>query len=490
VLRRRSALISQTLHGDNNLFPELTTSNPAINRAYRIAMGDLIGNIRSFRDGLLEKPEPVLLAGLDYDTPWTRDAAINVWNGLGLVWPDVSRNTLLAVLERRGNQPTIGGQYWDAVIWAVGAWSYYLHTGDRGFLGLALEAVKSSLDQFERDEFDERWGLFRGPAVYGDGVSAYPDRYSPGGTSSILDWVKSNPEKKARRGFGIPMMALSTNCVYARAYRIAGMMSRELGVESNPIYERRASQLFESIQKHFWNSELGTFNYMIDSEGACDFQEGLGHALAILFDLATDEQAGSILSKQPLTPAGIPCVWPTFPRYAALGGFGRHSGTVWPFISGFWGEAALKHGRADLFEHEFFTLTAHINHDAQCAEIYHPETGEIYGGLQEAGSGPGGMQWTSCACQSWTASAYLRILLTGLFGLRFSAKGITFQPHLPPPSGRAQIGALHYRTCKLTVTVEGAGGRVIECHRNGAQSQPFLPAGLHGEQHIHLRMSD
>jgi len=97
-------------------FAEMKTSNPAVNRAYRIAMGDLLGNVRMFRDGLLDQSLPVLLAGLDYDTPWTRDAAINVWNGLGLFWPDVSRNTLLAVLEIRRDPPYIGGQYWDAII--------------------------------------------------------------------------------------------------------------------------------------------------------------------------------------------------------------------------------------------------------------------------------------------------------------------------------------------------------------------------------------
>lgn len=82
-------------------YPTLQTGNPHVNQAYRIAMGDLVGNVQPFQDGQLESPQPVILAGLDYDTPWTRDAAINVWNGLGPICPEVSRNTLLSVLERR-----------------------------------------------------------------------------------------------------------------------------------------------------------------------------------------------------------------------------------------------------------------------------------------------------------------------------------------------------------------------------------------------------
>ena len=72
------------------LYPSLQTNNPVVNRAYSIALGDLMGNIQPFQDGLLETPQPVLLAGLDYATPWTRDAAINVWNGVGLIWPQVA----------------------------------------------------------------------------------------------------------------------------------------------------------------------------------------------------------------------------------------------------------------------------------------------------------------------------------------------------------------------------------------------------------------
>ena len=468
----------------------MTTSNPAVNRAYRIALGDLTGNVRPLRDGLLDEPQPVILAGLDYDTPWTRDAAINVWNGLGLMWPGTARNTLLSVLERHTEGLRIGGQYWDAMIWAQGAWSYYLYTGDREFLALALEAVSNSLERFEVEEFDASYGLFRGPAVYGDGVAAYPDRYTSGGTSSILDWVKTAGAQKAAGGFGLPMMALSTNCVYVQAYRIAAWMARELRQDPSPACDDCAAALTDRIQAHFWDPARGAFKYLVDDAGGCDAQEGLGNALAILFEIASPEQARAVLANQPLTGAGIPCVWPAFPRYAAAGGFGRHSGTVWPFISAFWGEAALAHGRADLFEREFNLLTAAINRDGQCSEIYHPLTGEIHGGLQEGGSGADGMQWASCARQSWTASGYLRMILGGLFGLRFSAEGVNFQPYLPAGIERLHISGLPYRACKLDLTLEGRGGRVIEFRWKGTQTRPFLPAGLRGDQRIEIRLAE
>ena len=33
-----------------------------------------------FKDGILENEDDVIIAGLGYTTPWTRDAAINTWN--------------------------------------------------------------------------------------------------------------------------------------------------------------------------------------------------------------------------------------------------------------------------------------------------------------------------------------------------------------------------------------------------------------------------
>lgn len=464
----------------------LTTNEPAINRAFRIAMGDLSGNIQPFKDGLLDEACPVILAGLDYDTPWTRDAAINVWNGLGLAQPHASRNTLLAVLERSDAGIRIGGQYWDAIIWAMGAWAYYLYTGDRDFLRLAEEAVRNSLRRFEAEERDPETGLFRGPAVYGDGVAAYPDRYSPGGTSSILDWVRANPGKRAPAGYGIPMHALSTNCVYAQAYRVAGQMRRELGLPEDAEVEAQGEALAERIRQRYWNHEKGTFNYILDAQGGSDHQEGLGHAFALLFGLADADQARLVLDRQVITPHGIPCVWPSYARYTAQGGFGRHSGTVWPFISAFWGEAALLHHRPDLFEREFKQFTDTLNRHGQCAEIVHPETGEVYGGLQENGSGPDGLQWASCMRQTWSASAYLRMVLTGLLGLRFSTAGLTFAPHLPAGLQRVHLSGLSYRGSSLEITVLGQGSRITAFQLDGEQVEPALRASLTGQHTIEV----
>ena len=58
-----------------------------------------------------------VLAGMHYDRPWTRDAAINSWNALSFIWPDLAEETLTAVLtDDQQTGVRIGGQYWDAII--------------------------------------------------------------------------------------------------------------------------------------------------------------------------------------------------------------------------------------------------------------------------------------------------------------------------------------------------------------------------------------
>jgi hypothetical protein len=109
--------------------PILHTDNPTVDKAFRIAIGDLPGNVVTYKAGLLEQPVPVIFAGLDYSAPWTRDASINAWNGASLIIADVCRNTLLACVVRADGQVRIGekyGQYWDAVVWATGARNHYL----------------------------------------------------------------------------------------------------------------------------------------------------------------------------------------------------------------------------------------------------------------------------------------------------------------------------------------------------------------------------
>ena len=91
--------------------PYLSTSNKNINTAYRLAISTLAANILPFKDGILTEERPVMIAGLGYTTPWTRDASINTWNAGGLICPEVALDTLKSVVGKNEKGYFIDGEY-------------------------------------------------------------------------------------------------------------------------------------------------------------------------------------------------------------------------------------------------------------------------------------------------------------------------------------------------------------------------------------------
>ncbi len=231
---------------------------------------------------------------------------------------------------------------------------------------------------------------------------------------------------------------------------------------------------------------------MVGPLGKCDCQEGLGSAYALLFGIAEGPRAEAVFAHQHVTPAGLPCGWPNLPRYESKDGmsFGRHIGTVWPQIQGFWAEAAARAGKSAVFAHELFNLAAHAARDKQFAEIYHPLTGRIYGGLQER-EGKGIVLWEAAPRQTWAATAYLRMVLLGLAGLRVDAEGARFQPCLPKGVAFVKLGNVAYRRMKLDVTIRGAGTRVKEVLVNGQEAKDgLLAAGGEGRKVVAITLGE
>ncbi|QYM78102.1 hypothetical protein K0B96_12375 [Horticoccus luteus] len=489
--------------------PYLETDHAELNRAFRLALGDIAGNIFPDHAGLMETSGPCFRAGLDYPQQWTRDNAINTWNGGGLLYPDVARNSLLAVLDEVDGEPRITGEYWDSIVWAQGAWAYYLFTGDREFLRVAMAAVAHTLRCLEATEFDAMRGLFRGSAAIQDGVAAFPDRYADMPSSGIKFWARHHPAERAAQGEGLPMMALSTNCLYVAAYRVLGRMARELGVAADPAWTIRADAIAAAVRAELWDEARGVFRFFVDPWGGSDRLEGVGHAFAILFDVATPAQRAAIFQNQPVTPAGLPGVWPSYERYTryapaeerelpvlgwpdyahyptyAEGAFGRHSGVVWPPLQAFWAEAAARHGRADLLGRELFSLARHACRDGHFSEIYHPVTGGEYGGVQEHPTGEGGMQrWASCARQTWSATALVRMVLKGVCGARFAEDGVTFSPVLPAGLTRVRLGGLGYRGAELEIDLQAEGAGAAATRGTGERPAGFVSATAVGRVRV------
>jgi len=489
-------IIGTPLLKSNNV--ELDT----LSSVFHIAIGDLLTNIRMRHTAEQGKEKPILFAGFDYTGAWTRDASINIWSGAGLLYPEIGKTTLLEVLKTDENKDTIiGGQYWDKIIWTIGAWNLYLYHGDKSFLKTAYQASVKTLAQLEKDEFETKMGLFRGGAVYGDGIAAYDDEYAHTGEyhehgpwlSNVDKWPEANPEMKAKTGWGLPMMTLSTNCVYAQVYDILPKMEKELLLSETKSFEDKSKAIKAAINTHFWNKEKGQYDYYIDPWKTCDAQEGLGIAYALLFGISSPEQTEKTMQNTVVEPGGIPCVYPSFSRYLDKEGkhFGRHSGSVWTHVQGFWAHAAAVNGHVDAFNHEFSTLTNHTLRDMQFREIYHPKTGVAYGGLQEDGFKKGWIrEWKSTERQTWGATAYLRMVFNGLFGMNFSEKGIDFKPVVPKEYENLRLVGIPYRYAILNLYLKGKGNKIKSFKLNGKEAAPFVPENSRGEYRIEMEITE
>lgn len=437
--------------------PTLSTGIPAIDKAFRIACGDFAGNITLFRSRMSGAKEPVIIAGMDYDSPWIRDAAFNTWYA-GMLCPDIAKNTLCSVLTRTGDGLVIddgSNQYWDKIIWAWGAWKYYLYTGDREFIKTALEAIENTLDQLIRGEFDEKDGLFRGGACFQDGIAAYPDKLvSRQRKSGIIDCVydQPRPEFLAGKGIGLPCKALSTNCLYLAAYEVADHMRKESGLPER--WAKESSGLRNHINEKFWNDATGTYRYLLDADDPNPArQEGLGHAFALLFGIAGGNREEKMIRNIHITPQGLPCVWPQYERYGGTKGvYARHSGVIWPQVCVAWCEALARAGYREMAFDEMMKLAEKAARDYIFSEIYHPETGLPYGGIQEDGA-RGMVEWASCRRQTWCASGFISMVLNVFPGVRYSPSGLAFSPYLPEGTDEISLSDFPYRQSRLNITV-------------------------------------
>ncbi len=387
------------------------------------------------KTGLLPERGCMIRAGQAYEKPWTRDCAVNCWNATSLLIPQVARNTLWAVCERNEQGRLIvqrDSQWWDKAIWIRGAWEHYCVTADREFLILAHEAAAETIRQMEREHFCDEYGLFKGPAMMADGIAGYP--IPPATPDGTCDSVLGYPD-------ALEIMCLSTNCIYVDAYRCLAAMADELGDDSTP-WRPKADALTCSINRHLWREQAGTYGYFIHGPGPLagkldTHQEGIGLAFAVLNGVADHKQIAQIMRTVHIQPKGIVAVWPHFEGFDDEHP-GRHNVMCWPIISGFWAEAAMRGGRPDLFYLELTTLArSAVDHGGEFFELYDSRTGDLDGGYQPVG--PNSIRYESCHHQTWSATAFLRMIFRVLFGLKFTAGNISSTPNLPPQIRQVEL---------------------------------------------------
>ena len=451
----------------NSFSQELFTNNPLVNDAFKLAVQTVDINVR----------RGVLAAGGDYGGEWTRDIAINSWNGVSLLRPQVAEKSLWSVTI---NKDTIGHQYWDKILWAIAACNHYIVSGDKKFLSQAYNCSANTIKQLEQSTFDKNYGLFMGPSVFNDGIAGYPQPiYEPNNYSSyVLDHKNSNVIK-----------CLSTNCIFYGAYIALSRMSKFLNEDQNisEMYLQKAESLKTNILKNFYNDKKNTFYYLIDQNGkAAAYQEGLGISFAVIFGIINGKDADQLIKNAVVSKYGITSITPDFPRYSKEMP-GRHNNIIWPMVNGFFARAAIATKNYETFDHDFFGLT-HLAIDEDKGnynfrEIFNPYTGKPDGGYQDWGESKINFHWESCKFQTWSATAYISMVLNGLVGMKFSEDSLSFSPFLPEEINSLQLKDLVYRNAKLNISIKGKGSRIETFSVDGIRQSNFSIAAAIKSNH-------
>ncbi|WP_326667435.1 MGH1-like glycoside hydrolase domain-containing protein [Streptomyces sp. NBC_01257] len=463
--------------------------DPLLGGAYRSALKNLLDiNTVPYdpaqynQTGLMtDSPGTFIRAGGGYEQPWTRDASVNSWNAASLLSPDVARNTLWAVCRRQDDGSLIvqqDNQWWDQIVWAVAAWQHYLTTGDREFLNDAYQAAANTLRADRSQHFNEKYGLFEGPAFLQDGIAGYPSPpYDPGNTSSfVLDHPGTDK-----------MMCLSTNCLFHAGYLACAEMADETGDRRSAAgFRVAAARLRTAINTRIRRPGTGGYGYFIHGTGERagrleTYQEANGLAFAVLCGVASPHEVRALLGATHHEPHGVVNVWPHFSRFDDAHP-GRHNVIVWPMTVGMWGHAAAIGGRIDLLAQAVTDIASLEHRDGRFWEIHNARTGAVDGGWQT------GHQWDSQPDQTWSATGYLRLIHQGVFGITHERDRLRFAPSLPPGWGPVTLSGLPYRRATLDITLTGAGHRVASSTVDGRR-RTTVPSDLEGRHQVHIELT-
>jgi len=449
--------------------PSLEFTNPnsqaLFGTAYATALKNLLEintvpyDAEHSKSGLMDPSVGMVRAGGGYAQPWTRDASINSWNATSLLSPGLAKNTLWAVVDKdaAGNlRVQQDNQQWDQVVWATAAWNHYLVTGDQDFLENAYRTTSTTLairEQATVYGFNSGFGLFTGPSFFNDGVAGFPAPPADANES-----FGSGSRSYAGIASG---MYLSTNALYYSAYVSAANMAEKLRRPPAEIatYRDQAAALKKAINKQFWNRDAGTYDYQLLADGAHGaYQEGTGLAFVLLFGIADQAQARSVIAKAEEMTWGMPDTFPHWDRYSAEQP-GRHNAIVWPLVQGLWAKALAKTGAEQEFAKETALLAKLANNNGGFWEIYNGDTGVIDGGYQIR-NGVVKNHWNSQPNQTWSATGFIDMIHTGLFGLTFGERELSFAPTLPVGWGEVTLRGVRYRNADLTITLRGSGRNI------------------------------
>ncbi len=434
--------------------PKYESNQPIVDALFNMSLEEAIMAI---------EPDSTLRTGAKWGGVWTRDVSYSILLAFAYHEPEIAKISLMRKVtpnERIIQDTGSGGAYpvsSDRTTWALAAWEIYKVTGDMEWLKSSYQIIRNTLND-DYQNLSTESGMYRGE-------------------SSFLDWREQTYPKWMDNRDIYVSENLGTNVVHYQAHIILSKMARALG-QNGDIYEKRAASIKEGINKQLWMRDKGYYAQYIYGRtflGRSSRFEALGEALAVLFEVADETKAQSILSKSPVTAFGTTCIYPQIPGIPPY-----HNNGVWPFVQSYWNlaaakagnEAALNHGLASIYRAGGLFLTNYENFVADNGDFMGTEINSHR--------------------MLWSMAGNLAMVHRVFMGINFEEKGIRFSPVIPKAyGGDRSLENFKYREAVLNINIEGHGNQIKEFYLDGKkQDDPYFSGELIGEHEVLIKMGN
>ena len=339
------------------------------------------------------------------------------------------------------------------LIWSQAAWSVYCATGDKSWLIYSYKVIVKSVNQVKDIMLNPQTGLYHAMSPY---ITSQTWQYYP-------SWMSTSD--------AFETIPLTGNAIMEHTYRLLGLIADEF--EQNIDYDTQADHIKDAINHRLWNENneyytqylYGGVSYLMSP---CI--DNLGQGLSILWDIADDDRAESLIKKTPLSNFGIPLLYPN--RVNAGTGINN---TVIPMIQAIWNLAAAKTSNMNILRRGMGALIAQQALAASCATSCNATSGELLNGNAHG-----------------NAAGNIAMILRVLAGMNFLPNGIEFSPKVPVCfAGPKRISQFHYRDAVLDITINGTGDDLGKITLDGkALATNFIDGSLKGNHKILIEMND
>ncbi|MDE6301021.1 MAG: hypothetical protein K2M19_04845 [Muribaculaceae bacterium] len=434
--------------------PRLHTPNKLHEAVYNLGLEEMLNAV---------EPDTTLRTGKEWAGVWTRDVSYSIILSMAWLQPEASEISLRRKVSPTGRiiQDTGSGGAWpvssDRMIWAIAAYELYKVTGSREWLEYIYPIIANSMED--------------------DLKVLYTDGGMVRGETSFIDWREQSYPRWMQTADIFRSQSLSTSVVHSQALQVLSDIAAELGYkEASSRYGTLRDSLVGQINAQLWMPSKGYYamydygrNFPILNPRA----ECLGESLAILYNVATPEQAASITENYPTTPFGAPVF---FPQIADMPPY--HNNALWPWVASYWALANAKTGNElGLIEAigSVFRPAALFTTNKENLVI---DNGDIATELNSSN-------------MLWCLAGNLAITQRILFGITFTPDALEFHPFVPQTmAADRSLTDFRYRGATLDIHVSGYGNVIKEFKLDGRSRSAELPGDIKGHHKVEIVLAD